>query len=89
MSKLEEYENRYETVKFERRNGILQVTLHSHGGSLKWGGASHGEFGYAFTDIGSDPANRVVIITGTGDDYCAEFEGTRPRRTPKTWDLTY
>ena len=31
----------------------------------------------------------MVIITGTGDDYCAEFEGTRPRRTPKTWDLTY
>ncbi len=89
MVKLEEYENKYETVKFERRNGILQVTFHSHGGSLKWGGPAHGEFGYAFADIGSDPENRVVIITGTGDDYCAEFEGTRRRRTPKTWDLTY
>ena len=76
-------------MKFERRNGILQVSFHSHGGSLKWGGPAHGEFGYAFADIGSDPENRVVIITGTGDDYCAEFEGTRPRRTPKTWDLTY
>ncbi len=89
MSKLEQYENKYETVKFERRDGILQVTFHSHGGSLKWGGPAHGEFGYAFADIGSDPENRVVIITGTGDDYCAEFEGTSPRRTPKTWDLTY
>ena len=89
MAKLEEYENKYETLKFERRNGILQVTFHSHGGSLKWGGPAHGEFGYAFADIGSDPENRVVIITGTGDDYCAEFEGTRARRTPKTWDLTY
>ena len=89
MAKLEEYADKYETVKFERRNGILQVTFHSHGGSLKWGGPAHGEFGYAFTDIGSDPENRVVIITGTGDDYCAEFEGTRPRRTPKTWDQTY
>mgnify|MGYP001372318905 CR=1 FL=1 len=89
MSKLEQYENKYETVKFERSNGILQVTFHSHGGSLKWGGPAHGEFGYAFADIGSDPENRVVIITGTGDDYCAEFEGTSPRRTPKTWDLTY
>ena len=56
---------------------------------MKWGGPAHGEFGYAFADIGSDPENRVVIITGTGDDYCAEFEGTRTRRTPKTWDLTY
>ena len=66
MSKLEQYENKYETVKFERSNGILQVTFHSHGGSLKWGGPAHGEFGYAFADIGSAPENRVVIITGTG-----------------------
>ena len=89
MATLDEYANKYETVKFERRDGILQVTFHSHGGSLKWGGPAHREFGYAFADIGSDPENRVVILTGTGDDYCAEFEGTRPRRTPKTWDTTY
>ncbi len=89
MATLDEYANKYETVKFERREGILQVTFHSHGGSLKWGGPAHREFGYAFADIGSDPENRVVILTGTGDDYCAEFEGTRPRRTPKTWDTTY
>ena len=90
MAKLEEYQHKYETVKFERTNGILQVTFHSHGGSLKWGGPAHGEFGFAFEDIGSDPENRVVILTGTGDDYCAEFEGgPRPKRTPKTWDRTY
>jgi enoyl-CoA hydratase/carnithine racemase len=89
MASLEDYANNYETVRFERRNGILQVTFHSGGGSLKWGGPAHREFGYAFADIGSDPENRVVILTGTGDDYCAEFEGTRPRRTPKTWDTTY
>ena len=89
MSKLEEYENKYETVKFERRHGILQVTFHSQGGSLKWGGPAEGEFGYAFTDIGSDPENRVVIITGTGDDFSAGYEGTRARYTPKTWGQIY
>ena len=89
MARLEEYANKYETVKFERRDGILQMTFHSHGGSLKWGGPAHGEFGYAFADIGSDTENRVVILTGTGDDFCAEFEGVRPRRTPAMWDLVY
>ena len=89
MSKLEEYENKYETVKFERHHGILLVTFHSQGGSLKWGGPAEGEFGYAFTDIGSDPENRVVIITGTGDDFSAEFNGTLDRYTPKTWDRIY
>ena len=76
-------------MKFERRNGILQFTFHSDGGILKWSGLAHGEFGYAFADIGSDPEDRVVIITGTSDDYCAGFQGARPRRTPKTWNLSY
>ncbi len=47
------------------------------------------ELVYASADIGSDPENRVVILTGTGDNYCAESEGIRARRTPKTYDTTY
>lgn len=90
MAKLEEYADKYQTVKMERRNGILQVTFHTRGGSLKWGEAPHREFGHAFTDIGSDPDNKVVILTGTGDDYCAEFDGPRAtRRTPRDWDKVY
>ena len=89
MSNLDDYANKYETIKFERHNGILQVTFHSRGGSLKWGGPAHQEFGNAFTDIGSDPANRVVILTGTGDDFCAQYEGTRPPMTPKYLDTIY
>jgi enoyl-CoA hydratase/carnithine racemase len=90
MAKLEEYADKYQTVKMERRNGILQATFHTRGGSLKWGEAPHREFGHAFTDIGSDPENKVVILTGTGDDYCAEFDGPRAaRRTPRDWDKVY
>ena len=90
MAKLEEYAGKYQTVKMERRNGILQVTFHTRGGSLKWGEAPHREFGHAFTDIGSDPENKVIILTGTGDDYCAEFDGPRAtRRTPRDWDKVY
>ena len=89
MANLEEYQNKYETVKFERSNGILQITFHTNGGSLDWGGPAHREFGHAFADIGSDPENRVVILTGAGDNYCAEFGGPRPQRTPKLWDTIY
>ena len=55
-----------------------------------WGEAAHRELGYAFADIGADPDNKVVILTGSGDDYCADFEPNRPtRRMPKDWDKTY
>ena len=90
MTVLADYGNKYETVSVQREDGILQVTFHSGDGSLLWGEASHRELGYAFADIGADPDNRVAILTGTGDDYCADFEPNRPtRRMPRDWDKTY
>ncbi len=91
MATFEEYSDRYETIRMERRDGILQITFHTEGGSLKWGPA-HREFGYAFADIGSDPENKVVIMTGTGDDFCAELQprpGAAGGRTARTWDPVY
>ena len=90
MATLTEYENKYETVRFERTDGILQVTFHSGDGSLLWGEPSHRELGHAFADIGSDVENQTVILTGAGDDYCADFTpGRSSRRMPKDWDKTY
>ena len=66
-TKLEDYADKYQTVRFERRNGILQMTLHTDGGSLRWGFLPHGELPDAFYDVGNDRENRVVIITGTGE----------------------
>jgi len=78
MSKLEDYQNKYQTIRFERRGGILQMTLHTDGGPLRWGFLPHGELPDAFYDVGADRENKVVIITGTGD----EFSG--PRANPGT-----
>ena len=91
MAALEEYANKYETIRMERRDGILQITFHTQGGSLIWGEPAHREFGYAFADIGSDPENKVVIMTGTGDDFCAALGGgaRSTRRTAGAWDKTY
>jgi enoyl-CoA hydratase/carnithine racemase len=74
MSKFEEYQNKYKHVTMERRDGIIQMTLHSEGGPLKWGGPPHEELSYAFYDVARDHGNRCVIITGTGDAFCAEVD---------------
>src|SRR5438105_5715027 len=78
MSTLVEYANKYQPLRFQRRDGILQMTLHTGGQSLRWGFLPHGELPEAFHDVGADRDNRVVILTGTG----AEFSG--PRATPGT-----
>ena len=91
MATLEEYAAKYESIKVERRNGILQLTFHTNGGPLQWGGVPHQEFPQAFADVGSDPENRVVIITGSGDSFSgpAGSSQTTPKRAPREWDKTY
>ena len=91
MATFDQYSGKYQSVRMERRNGILQMTLHTNGDSLQWGGIPHQELPEAFADIGSDPDNLVVIMTGTGDAFTGP-PGTPesvPKRTPREWDKTY
>ena len=90
MAQLEEYADKYANIRMERRDGILQLAFHSEGESLRWGLIPNREFGFAFADIGSDPENKVVIMTGTGEDFCAERGGPLPSiKTPRDWDAVY
>jgi enoyl-CoA hydratase/carnithine racemase len=72
-------------------DGILVVRLHTRGSSAKWGlaGGLHAELGPAFAAIAAEPDLRVLVITGTGTDFCREFdmEGEMPGAiTPRVWD---
>jgi enoyl-CoA hydratase/carnithine racemase len=70
MSKLEDYADRYPCIRMERRNGVLEVAVHSNGGPLLWNDSIHTDLPDAFYQIGQDTDNRVVILTGTGDAFC-------------------
>src|SRR6267378_3012209 len=91
MARFDDYAQAYQSIRMERRHGILQLTFHTNGGALQWGELPHQEFPQAFRDIGSDPENKVVIMTGTGE----AFSGPRAspdrqlRRTASDWDKTY
>jgi enoyl-CoA hydratase/carnithine racemase len=91
MSAFEEYAQKYQTIRMERRNGILQVTLHTGGDSLQWGRIPHGECPSAFKDIGSDPENKVVIMTGTGKAFSGPRSGPESRVSspPRGYDRIY
>ena len=49
---LEEYAKKYQHIKFYRKDGILQVSMHTDGSDLVWGFPPHQELGYCFGDIG-------------------------------------
>jgi enoyl-CoA hydratase/carnithine racemase len=91
MAKLEDYATKYQTIRMERRRGILQITFHTNGGPLQWGLLPHREFTFAFADIGSDPDNKVIIMTGTGEEFSGPrpTPAARPGGSPRRWDAVY
>jgi enoyl-CoA hydratase/carnithine racemase len=86
----DQYAGAYQHARLERRDGICLVQLHSDGGPLVWGDAPHTELGYLFEDVGRDPENRVVILTGTGDEFLARLDTSWVgAMNPAKWDKIY
>jgi len=71
---LADYQDRYETIRFTRNDGVLEMQMHSNGGEVQWNVSPtghHNELGLAFADIAKDKENKVVILTGTGSSFVA------------------
>jgi enoyl-CoA hydratase/carnithine racemase len=94
MSTFEHYATKYECIRMRREDGILEMRFHTEGGPFQWGLLPHRELESAFLDVGRDPQNEVVILTGTGDAYCGPPvpPGGHPNRnsmTPAIYDPIY
>lgn len=76
--RLDDYAEAYRTIRFARSgDGVLTMTLHTRGGPALWGTSLtslHRELGQACADLARDPENRVVILTGTGESFCAGMD---------------
>ena len=88
--RFDQYRDRYENIRLEREDGVLTVTVHTAGKSLVWSALAHEELGYCFTDIGADRDNKVVLLTGAGDNFCADIDaGSFKLSSAADWDLTF
>jgi len=78
---LSDYQDKYHCIRFARSGGVLEMTMHTRGGPALWGtslNSLHAELGHAFRDIALDRDNKVVILTGTGDTFCAGMDREEP-----------
>jgi enoyl-CoA hydratase/carnithine racemase len=75
VSSLDDYIDRYPTVQIERNDGVLVLRLHKDGGPFLWDERTHHDLGELFEYINGDYENRVVVLTGTGDAFCAAVDG--------------
>ena len=77
-----EYKDRYANFRFELgAEGILLMQCHTKGGSLVWDWKAHDEMSDAFADVAGDREIKVLIHTGTGENYNADW-GDIPLEKP-------
>ena len=70
MIRFDAYRAAFPNARLTRSaTGVLEVALHTDGGTLVFDGHTHEQFVDLFHAIGSDPDNRVVILTGSGDAF--------------------
>src|SRR6202047_4351008 len=70
MSRFDAYRDSFPNARLTRsKSGVLEVALHTNGGTLVFNGYTHEQFVDLFHAIGSDSDNRVVILTGSGDAF--------------------
>jgi enoyl-CoA hydratase/carnithine racemase len=91
MRRFDTYRDSFPNARLTRsKSGVLEVALHSGGGTLIFDGHTHEQFVDLFHAIGSDPDNRVVILTGSGSAF---METISPEGfdffTPQGYDKIY
>lgn len=83
----------YENIVFTRDAGIVELRIHSGGGAALWApwGGLHRDLGRAFARLAADPDLRALILTGTGDDFCAGLDLSLPFPTlsAASWDTIF
>jgi enoyl-CoA hydratase/carnithine racemase len=74
MSRFDTYRASFPNARLTRsKSGVLEVAFHTDGGTLVFDGHIHEQFVDLFHVIGSDPDNRVVILTGSGNAICVSI----------------
>ena len=67
--RLEDYAKKYGHVfAFERNDGVLEARLH-HNGGVQGASGWFNVWSQAWLEMGNDPENEVIIVTGSGDQW--------------------
>jgi enoyl-CoA hydratase/carnithine racemase len=70
MTRFALYRDSFPNARLTRSpSGVLEVALHTNGGTLVFNGHTHEQFVELFHVIGNDVDNRVVILTGSGTAF--------------------
>jgi enoyl-CoA hydratase/carnithine racemase len=93
--RFEDYAEKYaDHFVMRRRAGIIELRMHTEGGPARFDFAVHNAWAQAWQEIGNDPDNEVLILTGTGDQWLTAEGAVRDvadrlRQEPRPKDFAY
>jgi enoyl-CoA hydratase/carnithine racemase len=84
------YFERYENLAFSRDDGVLTMRFHTNGGPVVFTGQTHEDLPGALEEIGLDPDNKALVLTGTGDSFMDKIDGPSLGEIfkPAAWEKT-
>ena len=83
-----EYSVKYrDFFAMRRQDGIVELRMHRDGGPYYQTMASHNAWGQAWLEVGNDPLNQVLILTGTGEKWFDGQRGAAAHFTRTTADI--
>lgn len=70
------------------RSGVLTLRFHTTGGPVTFTGPMHSALPRLLDDVAMDRDNRVLVITGNGDQFMSEIDGPSlgDITRPAVWD---
>ena len=89
---LPDYFTKYQNLHMERTpSGVLTLRFHTNGGPITFTGTTHHDLPKALTEIGDDRDNKVLVLTGTGDNFMDDIDGNSLGGIfkPAQWDKIY
>lgn len=92
MSDESNYFTKYSNLHLERTpSGVLTLRFHTNGGPITFTGTTHHELPKALAEIGDDRANKVLIVTGTGNVFMDDIDGPSLGEIfkPTEWDKVF
>jgi enoyl-CoA hydratase/carnithine racemase len=87
-----DYFTKYENLHMERTaSGVLTLRFHTNGGPITFTGTTHHHLPKALAEIGDDRDNKVVVVTGTGENFMDNIDGDSLGEIfkPAQWDKIY
>lgn len=90
MIEFASYKDLYPYAKLDRdARGVLTIRFHTNGGEWAFGQRAQDTMARLFRDVADDGSTRVVVIEGTGNNFCVGYNMTEIEQTVAAFDTNW